>query len=351
MFTPELREGAVMANPQIDLSALAVERTSPSTELRLPRRWFSRVILPVGLIAGFAGLFLYSSWGYFAPSVPVTVVPVLARTGTVEASGQELFKANGWIEPRPSATDVPVQTEGMYRAMEVAVVPGDRVKAGQLLVRFDDERAKLDYLAAQRRHEKRKAAQRAASADLSRTEVAVRNAEATIALATQEGSAEVKSLAAEVTRALALQKSADIAVQVEERLKNSGGLNSDIQFNGGIVFTGGIGADNVIFNLGGGNYSTFSGAKSLQINNNGGSAGTARGIFLDPNGTIQITNAVVLGRVFGGDTIDFQLVSGASVTSPVTAVPLPPAAWSGLVLLAGVGGFAWVRRRRALSAI
>ncbi len=218
-----------MANPQIDLSVLTVERTYERADLRLPRRWFSRVVLPVGLIAGFTALFVYASWDYLAPSVPVTIVPVLARTGTVETSGQELFKANGWIEPRPSPTDVPVQTDGMYRAVEVAVVPGDRVTAGQLLVRFDDERAKLDYLTAQRRLDRRKAAQRAAQADLSRAEVTVRNAEASIALATQEGAAEVKTLNADVARAVAMQKSAELAVQVEERLRQSGGLNSDIK--------------------------------------------------------------------------------------------------------------------------
>jgi hypothetical protein len=106
---------------------------------------------------------------------------------------------------------------------------------------------------------------------------------------------------------------------------NLDGLGN-IQVHGGIAFSGGIGADNVIFNLGGGNYSTFSGAASLDINNNGGAAGIARGIFLDPNGTMSVTNAVVQGRVFGGDSHDFQFVSGANISSPPT-VPLAPAAW------------------------
>ena len=96
---------------------------------------------------------------------------------------------------------------------------------------------------------------------------------------------------------------------------NLGGLGN-IQFHGGIKFTGGIAADNVLFNIGGGNYATQTGAPSLDINNNGGKAGIAQGIFLDPNGAISVVNAVVQGRVFGGDSHDFQYVSGANITAP-----------------------------------
>ena len=92
---------------------------------------------------------------------------------------------------------------------------------------------------------------------------------------------------------------------------NLDGLGN-IQFHGGIAFTGGIGPDNVVFNVGGGNYTTMMGGSSLDINNNGGAAGIARGIFLDPNGAISVTNAVInQGRVFGGDAHDFQFVSGS----------------------------------------
>jgi hypothetical protein len=98
---------------------------------------------------------------------------------------------------------------------------------------------------------------------------------------------------------------------------NLGGLGN-IQFHGGIQFTGGITADDVLFNIGGGNYTTQTGAPSLDINNNGGKNGTAQGIFLDPNGAISVTNAVVVGRVFGGDSHDFQYVSGSEIDLPPT---------------------------------
>jgi hypothetical protein len=58
----------------------------------------------------------------------------------------------------------------------------------------------------------------------------------------------------------------------------------------------------------------------------------------------------VLGRVFGGDSRDFQYVSGSNITAPMTtAVPAPPAlvlALGGAVPLAFLG---WLRRRRGVA--
>jgi hypothetical protein len=146
---------------------------------------------------------------------------------------------------------------------------------------------------------------------------------------------------------------------------NLDGLGN-IQVHGGIVFTGGIRDDNVVFNVGGGNYSTLSGASALDINNNGGKAGIARGIFLDPNGAVSVTHAVVLGRVFGGGSHDFQYVSGSSITAPVVVggTPSPPTASGGVVgtpepaptVLLGsgaalVGLVSILRRRRRRNAV
>src|SRR5262245_60263218 len=119
-----------MANPQADLGALSVRRSSPpgATHVRPPRRWVSRVVLPPTLLGGLVGLIVWASYCLISPPLAVRVVPVQVRTAPVEASaGEELFKANGWVEPRPLPVDVPVQTEGMYQVKEVRVNPGDRV--------------------------------------------------------------------------------------------------------------------------------------------------------------------------------------------------------------------------------
>jgi len=216
-----------MANPNVDLGALSVQRDA--AEIRAPRRWFSRLVVPLGLVLGFAGLFTYASWDVIVPATPVTVVPVVLRAGSVNLEGSELFKANGWVEPRPFAIDIPVQTDGLYRVAEVSVVPGERVTRDQLLVRLDGERAGLDLESAQRRLDKLKAAIQAAQADLGRADVAARNARAAIALAREEGIADVAAATAEVSRNDALVKAAELAVKVEEELRRTGVISSDVR--------------------------------------------------------------------------------------------------------------------------
>src|SRR3954452_89116 len=100
-----------MANPHADLSALAVRRPPAGADVRPPRRWVSRVLLPLALVGGFAGLVAWASFDLISPPLAVRVIPVQVRTGAVEEpAGEELFKANGWIEPWPLPVDVPVQT-------------------------------------------------------------------------------------------------------------------------------------------------------------------------------------------------------------------------------------------------
>lgn len=76
--------------------------------------------------------------------------------------------------------------------------------------------------------------------------------------------------------------------------------------------------DQVLWNFVGG--SGLTGGATLSINNNASGAGhaglSAQGIFLNPNGPISVVNSNVIGRVFGGDSHDFQYVSGAHLTVP-----------------------------------
>jgi len=109
-------------------------------------------------------------------------------------------------------------------------------------------------------------------------------------------------------------------------------------FNGAIVLTGGITTDQVLFNMFGGNYTTHTGGPTLTISTNGA---ITRGIFLDPNGAMQINHSDLRGRFWGGDVQNQQIVSGANITAPV---PEPSA-----FILAGLGAslLYWARRKKA----
>jgi hypothetical protein len=74
---------------------------------------------------------------------------------------------------------------------------------------------------------------------------------------------------------------------------------------------------------------------SLTISTNGA---TETGTFLDPNGMISMNHSVLNGRLFGGDTHDDQIVSGANISAPV---PEPST-----LVLAGLGAslLFWARR-------
>lgn len=123
--------------------------------------------------------------------------------------------------------------------------------------------------------------------------------------------------------------------------------DSNPAFNGQIVLTGGITSDHVIFNMYGGNYTKHTGGPTLTISTNGQ---TTTGIFLDPNGGMQLNHSVLNGRFFGGDTTNQQIVSGAYINAPEGPMAPAPAG----VVLAGlgfvtVGGLAAWRKRKTAA--
>jgi hypothetical protein len=126
-------------------------------------------------------------------------------------------------------------------------------------------------------------------------------------------------------------------------------FTSSTNFHGNVVLTGGLTPDDVLFNFVGG--SGLTGGPTLDINNGGGSPSNgsylSQGIFLDPNGPISVVNSNVLGRVFGGDSHDFQYVSGSNITAPTpgTAVPAPSTVALALAGAVPLGLLAVLRRR------
>jgi len=81
-------------------------------------------------------------------------------------------------------------------------------------------------------------------------------------------------------------------------------------FNGSIALTGGLTSDQVLFNFNQGNYGILTGGSTLMITTSGAAT---TGTFLDPNGNIQINHSVLDGRIFGGDTQNISIVSGANI--------------------------------------
>src|SRR4029077_18421348 len=121
---------------------------------------------------------------------------------------------------------------------------------------------------------------------------------------------------------------------VHDVVLNFIGLSAN--FNNQVVLNG-LSGDQVLYNFVGG--SGLTGGPTLQINDNGHNHPTnlVQGDFLDPNGAISVVNTNLLGRVFGGDTHDMQIVSGDTINTP--HVPDGGSAFALLgVALAGIEG-------------
>src|SRR5690606_18503010 len=96
---------------------------------------------------GFVGLLTWSARESFVSRQAVTVVPVVVTRAEVQQEGAPLFQAAGWIEPRPTAINVPALTEGVVESL--LVVEGSEVEAGQPVARLVDVDARLVVREAQ----------------------------------------------------------------------------------------------------------------------------------------------------------------------------------------------------------
>ena len=120
-----------------------------------PKRVLTRYVLPVALVAAAAAALAWTGWRSFLPVPAVEVVPVSVRAAAVtdETAHQghadtkpathegPPVQAPGWIEPSPFAVMVPALTPGIVK--RVAILEGERVEAGQVLVELVDDEQRI----------------------------------------------------------------------------------------------------------------------------------------------------------------------------------------------------------------
>lgn len=129
---------------EVDLRELAIDRGgTKQSSVRTRRHILTRYVLPVALVLGFLSLVGWASWDVFFPPTPVTVVPVLSTTSEVQRAGTPLFKAAGWIEPRPTPVRVAALAPGVVE--QLLVVEDQPVAAGEPVAELIKDDARLAH--------------------------------------------------------------------------------------------------------------------------------------------------------------------------------------------------------------
>lgn len=123
-----------MSNTTLDLSQLALDRSPRAGRPAGQRRWWSRYVLPIGILCGFAALLGTAAGRRWLPQQSVTVIPVTMVRAAAQSAGTVLFQAPGWIEPRPTAIRVAALAPGVIE--ELLVVEGQYVKKHEPVARL-----------------------------------------------------------------------------------------------------------------------------------------------------------------------------------------------------------------------
>jgi HlyD family secretion protein len=166
-----------------DLTSLSRVAEKPRAVPRPGARWKTRVLLPTVILLAVLGLLAYAARDALTPAVSVRVAAVVVKEGASasapSAEGKQganradtvIVQAPGWIEPDPYAINVAALAEGVVK--EVLVLEGQRVEAGQVVVRLVDDDAKLALQRAEA-----EVAEREAEVARSRADVAAAEADA-----------------------------------------------------------------------------------------------------------------------------------------------------------------------------
>ena len=135
------------------LSALSLHRPSNRRQTipPPPSKWFTRLVLPITILIIALLLLGYSAGDSLKPAVPVQTMRVVTKSlpHMGQNTGIVTVQAPGWVEADPFPIFVPALAPGVVE--EVLVLEGQRVEAGQTVVRLidDDARLALDRARAQ----------------------------------------------------------------------------------------------------------------------------------------------------------------------------------------------------------
>ena len=126
----------------VDLKELAYDRSGTSqSRIRPGRQLLTRYVLPLVLITGFLSLVAWASRDLLFPPKPVTVVRVFSTMEKVRREGTPLFKAAGWIEPRPTPVRVAALAPGVVA--KLLVVEDQLLKSGEPVAELVKDDAQL----------------------------------------------------------------------------------------------------------------------------------------------------------------------------------------------------------------
>ena len=131
-------------NTDVDLSQLAVDRgdrAGPRSSGATRGHPWSRYVLPGAVILGVAALIGWAARDLLSPPRRVAVIPVFAAQAEVGREGAPLFKAAGWIEPRPTPVRIAALAPGVVD--QLLVVEGQPVKAGEPIAELVKDDARL----------------------------------------------------------------------------------------------------------------------------------------------------------------------------------------------------------------
>jgi RND family efflux transporter MFP subunit len=98
-------------------------------------------LIPLVLVGGFVALVAWAARDWIFPPRPVTTVQVYSSRGTIAGARGELFRAAGWVEPRPTPIRVAALAPGVIRRL--LVVEDQAVRADEPVAELVDEDAKL----------------------------------------------------------------------------------------------------------------------------------------------------------------------------------------------------------------